>query len=215
MTRGEMLTLLNDTLADHNEVISEARKVLALNVAARYVGRELRRYDLDSRAATYDEFTTTATRDYELVATTVGRIFRIARMDGDDHVFDLTIVRQNEIHGAYRENEWRVYLTRDQGDGSTDPLWSVHFHFDPPTGIVCRAYFTVAQTDIAIDAGGGVQDALSFTYIPEDYHELVVARAAYKLTGPDDSNRPFAEADYRELMLQLQRDAPASRIVQE
>lgn len=205
MDRGEMLQAILDYGLDVNTVeYDRARRERALNEAARFVGRKLMAHGLVGASVKSEDFTTLSdTRAYALTATDIVRVFRMVRLDASSREVEEAVQideRGKMADYVWDGKAWRYYVTRN----STTKLYSINFVGNQGSGITFRVFYHARVAEITAGSGN---DTTEYTEIPEEYHDLVVARATFRLTRGDDTIAGSVITDYQELLRQMQVDA--------
>lgn len=216
MTLGEIISLVvRPRIADENSVtFSDVQIRRAVNLSAAFVAREITLHSgrvLYSRG-TYS-FTTTTALAYELTsATDFRRVWKMFRTDIEEEAVE--IAEPDKYTGSNIDDlgRWVYFLTRDASTG----LFSVNFPLQPPSGMTFRVIYEARTPSLATD---GSADSSSYTSIDADYHELIGARAAVLLLGPDGANYDSALMYYNELLRSMvasvTRGANKSNVIDE
>lgn len=183
---------------------------LALNRAATFVAMELARHDMLETALGTETFTDTAgTKVYALVATDILYFRELYWVNSDTQSKDIKCTRMDRRQrGEIQFKLWNYFPSRN----STTKLWSINFSDDPGGGNTFRVEYVKKPAALTIGAAG---DASEFTTIPEHLEDLIVARAAWALTGPDGSQKDHAATNFATLLQQAKMSVQGDSIPDE
>lgn len=207
MNRGEMITRVRDYILDEdttNPRVSREKIERRLNEDARAIARILDRQGKIHYSKGTETFTSVAqTLSYELVATDIRRIYGLWQLDSSgNRLVKGRQIAENEVDSwtcAFDGTNWLYFVTRATDDG----LFSINFPVAPNTVDVFSVDYYATFSDIATGSGN---DSSSYTIIPTDWHELVVARSARIILGPDSSHYGAALAYEKELQQDMMMD---------
>lgn len=222
MTRGEMRTLLRHRIGDPTgqQWAENLHLDLELDAAAIFVGNEVavhqrrninyarveRRFTGDGTTAEF----VIATAIVRATSGTTGpanfiREFLCEQIDGDNRL-PLTRIEEDEAaawlgtSGAGTEPTVYYIAHRPSDFSSGSDTYVIGFPEAPSTSFVFRLQWTGYPLGIA---SGNAQDDLTYNFIPNAHHELVILRAAKSLLHAGDERYPSVTADYGEGMRQL------------
>jgi hypothetical protein len=211
MDFDEMITAVRDDALDVDTAAwTPARVGRQLNRAIQWCARLLVRHSrLNPLRATEDFTTSTATRAYTLTATAImgNRLSRMYQIDSNsvklaDAMEIDSLVDIDPDQWAYDGFKWRYYLTRSLGTPATptDGVFTVNFPTDPGSGLTFRCEYFSRPSDFTVGSGD------SPTYIPVEYHDLIVARTVMRLVGPDGSHFSDAVLTFQTLLTEAKQD---------
>lgn len=178
----------------------------SLNRSASYVAMELSRHDILEQMLGTETFTDTAgTKSYALSATDILHFRELYWVNPDTTSKDVKCNRMDRRQrGDYYRKTWDFYPERSTSTG----LWSIKFSDDPGGGNTFRVEYVKKPAEITTGSGS---DSTEYTTIPEEFEDLIVARAVWILTGPDGSQKEHAAANFKMLLDQakavIQSDA--------
>ena len=198
MSLSNMLNMLRRRLKDNNQSAWSSPQDFReeLNKAASRVVRLLQKREVINFDSVSEDITTLAnTTAYPLSSTTTRSLRKMMQvLDGDFRVpcvqIPDTAYDWRTLTSRNRYGHWHYYLTRTSSTG----VYVVNFTMYQQAGLTFRVYNKVVLTELATD---GSDDGISFTQIPEDYHELVVQEAVMTLMDTSSSLFGGASRIYR------------------
>ncbi len=205
-----MVLQLRDDVGDTDaHAFNAARVSRALHRAVRWTEQFLDRYKIVQFGTGYEDETTTSTAvTYALAAADILRPYRVARLDNNsEEDLDIPVTDSRTVKIG---DELRVFFTQS---GET---WTLNFPWRVKGGVVYRVFYT---THTATQLTTPADDASTYSTIPREYHDLVVARAAFLLTASDASQHPGIAAVLASAMQDAkdaaQHKSSPSRILQD
>lgn len=220
MNRGEMRTLVRDAVLDEdatNPHFSDAKIDRRLNLDAKYVARMLDRIGLIHLTKATESFTTTQnTTAYALSSSTIRKVYGMWEVDSDgNRIRGSRQISEAEVPTCYasmKNGAWLYFITRN----TSTKAQTINFPAYPGASHDFVVHFFTNLADIAAGSGN---DTSEYTSIPDEYHELVVARTSMKLVGRDHSHYQRIVDEYagleQELIIDAQQGASPREIAQE